>query len=85
MARKMANLPIYTKAKAGRDEEAARDVSIAIFLERDDNSRMLPGKGDFKLCPECKKQKRVLKDYIYNLYEKYRVENHLIKICRGVF
>ena len=53
---------------------------IIEFLERVDNSRMMPGKKDFKTVRgqeglgKEKKQKRILNDYMKNLHEKYLAE-----------
>ncbi|KAH3702424.1 hypothetical protein DPMN_077441 [Dreissena polymorpha] len=46
---------------------------IVQFLERDDNSRQLAGKGDAVKVgnTKSKKQKRVLNDYLYNLHLKF--------------
>ncbi|KAJ8048235.1 hypothetical protein HOLleu_00469 [Holothuria leucospilota] len=50
---------------------------VLTFLEREDNSRVMPGKKD--ACKsghsEQKTQIRVLNDYLNNLYQKYRSEN----------
>ena len=52
----------------------AKDVST--FYTRDDNSRVLPGKADkVKIAKETTEQKRVLTDYLANLYDKYMGEN----------
>lgn len=46
------------------------------FLERDENSRNMPGKGDFtKSETGEKKQTRVLTDYLSSLYHKFMSEN----------
>ncbi len=46
------------------------------FFERDDNSRMIPGKKDAKKIEKgrLKIQKRILNDYLSNLYEKFTAE-----------
>lgn len=59
--------------------------AIQDFLERDDNSRMMPGKGDFRNCDGVKVQKRYLNDYMHNLHAKFRAENPEINISRSVF
>lgn len=41
--------------------------SVTSFLDRDDNSRMMPGKADYKSCPEGKVQKRMT---IYTIFMK---------------
>ena len=64
---------------------------IVAFLERDDNSRMIPGKKDFKTVREDnglvkeKKQKRILNDYLKNLREKYLAEYPERKISLAMF
>ena len=47
---------------------------IREFLERDDNSRLLPGKADAVKAGNSKIQKRVLNDYMYNLHNKFQAE-----------
>ena len=46
------------------------------FLEREDNCVTMPGKKDQK----DKQQKRILTDYLHNLYSKFRLENPETKI-----
>ena len=64
---------------------------IIEFLERDDNSRMMPGKKDFKTVRgkeglgKEKKQKRILNDYMKNLHEKYLAEFSQRKISLAMF
>ena len=50
---------------------------VVTFLEREDNSRMCPGKKDCCKTDDMgnKKQKKFLCDYISNLYTKYIAEN----------
>lgn len=48
---------------------------ILAFLERGDNSRVMPGKDDFVNCNGEKVQKHYLNDYIHNLHAKFRAEN----------
>ena len=50
--------------------------SVTAFLERDDNSRNLPGKSDkVRMEDGSTSQKRVLTDYISNLHDKFLSEN----------
>ena len=49
--------------------------SVQAFLEREDNSRMMPRKRDSKTCGGVTIQKRILCDFMYNLYHKYMAEN----------
>ena len=51
------------KRKANRIYLQIRE-EITKFLERDDNSRNMPGKDDIKTVNMEKKQKRILNDYI---------------------
>ena len=55
------------------------------FLSRDDNSRMMPGKADYKTHEGVKFQKRYLNDYLDNLYAKFKAENPELKISRSHF
>ena len=41
------------------------------FLNRDDNSRLMPGKGDSVKVGKDQKQKRILNDYMHNLHLKF--------------
>ena len=50
------------KRKANRIYLQIREITK--FLERDDNSRNMPGKDDTKTVNMEKKQKRILNDYI---------------------
>lgn len=59
---------------------------VTSFLNRDDNSRSMPGKGDAVKVGKHKQQKRVLNDYLHNLHNKYRAESNkkisLAAFCR---
>ena len=62
-----------------------QDAVIA-FMERDDNSRNLPGKSDkVKLDNGDTAQKRVLTDYLGNLYSKFIAENPNAKLSQTSF
>lgn len=50
-------------------------ASVHKFFEMDDISRMMSGKQSTITRRKIKKQKRVLCDFLYNLYWKYRVES----------
>ena len=54
-------------------------------MERDDNSTNLPGKKDSHKDGKSRIQKRVLKDYLYNLHLKFRTENSESNISLSVF
>lgn len=63
--------------KRRRNEEINNAINrdVKEFLERDDNSRQLPGKNDAVKVGKSKVQKRVLNDYMFNLYDKYQAES----------
>ena len=48
---------VYSKKSRLAEKQKELDKAITEFLERDDNSRMMPGKGDFTNCG-VKVQKR---------------------------
>lgn len=75
-------LPI--KRKRLDDLRKRVNDKIQTFLERDDNSRQLPGKGDAVKAGNKKIQKRVLNDYMYNLHLKFNAESD-IKVSRTTF
>ena len=75
----------YPKKSRLGERQKKVDKAINEFLERDDNSRMLPGKGDFTKCNGVKLQKRYLNDYMHNLHAKFRAENSEFNISRSVF
>ena len=55
------------------NEKVRRMVnSIKEFLERDDNTKIVPGKKDTITRCKIKKQKRYLTDMFVNLHSKYR-------------
>lgn len=54
---------------------------VEMFLKREDNSRMQPGKNDVKRMKKGEKfQTYILTDYLLNLYNKFKSENPMIKI-----
>ena len=70
----------FDKAKAELFEK------VVSFLERDDNSSMMPGKKDFKKVVEgVSKQKQILNGYLQNLHLKFISENFNIKISLSSF
>ena len=73
----------YQRSRMSQYRKQVND-SITQFLERDDNSRMLPGKQDAVKSGKVKVQKRVLNDYMYNLHLKYLAESPM-KISRTCF
>lgn len=58
---------------------------VITFLEREDNCTILPGKRDTKTVEKVVHQKRVLNDYLHNLYDKFKVENPNVKISKTQF
>ena len=66
-----------------KQKELERQVRS--FLERDDNSRMNPGKQDCLTVDGEKVQTRILNDYLYILYEKFLAENPQVKISKSSF
>lgn len=55
---------------------------ILEFFERDDNSRVQPGKADVTISGGCIRQNRVLTDYLENLHKKFLSEN---QDCQHMF
>ena len=70
-----------SKRKKRADRTAAAVIETVLdFFNRDDNSRILPGKADCVSLPNENEerervQKRVCTQYLYSLYEKYKIEN----------
>ena len=61
-------------------------AKIKAFLEREDNSRQLPGKADaVKSGHKRKIQKFVLSDYMHNIFLKFKAENPNEKISFATF
>ena len=63
----------------------AKKEQVKLFLEQDDNSRMIPGKNDAKKSEGVKVQKRILNDYLYNLHAKFQAEHPIEKMSRATF
>lgn len=57
---------------------------IKNFLEREDNSSLLPGKTDAVKVGSAKVQKCVLNDYMYNLHAKFQAES-TYKVSHATF
>ena len=66
-----------------RQKELERQVRS--FLERDDNSRMNPGKQDCLTVDGEKVETRILNDYLYILNEKFIAENPQVKKSKSSF
>lgn len=75
---------ISTTKQRKRVAHAHKKVVLS-FLERDDNSRMQPGKKDAVKTVEGEVQCRVLTDYIANLHEKFLSENPHIDLSLSTF
>ena len=77
---KRRNRVNFDKAKAELSEK------VVFVLERDDNSRLMPGKKDFKkVAKRVSKRKRMLNNHLRNLYLKFISENFRIKISLSSF
>ncbi len=59
--------------------------TIIDFMERDDNSRTMPGKQDSKHINGKNIQKKVLSDYLHNLHGKFLSENPNTPVSRSLF
>ena len=67
-----------------RDVRKFREEVIA-FLERDDNSRAMPGKADKIKTAEGDVQQRVLTDYMSTLHQKFLAENASVTLSLSTF
>ena len=63
---------IYPARKRQARKQEQLTKAVIEFLERDDNSQMMPGKGDFKSCDGVKIQKWFLNDYMHNLHSRWK-------------
>ena len=72
--------------KRSRNTAISRQITNTIreYLEREDNSRLLPGKADAVKVGSSKVQKRVLNDYMYNLHAKFQAES-TVKVSHATF
>ena len=72
-----ANRPVKARNKESRPSWSTLHREVVQFLERDDNSRMCPGKNDSCKTDqgETRRQKRFLNDYIGHLHAKYVAEH----------
>lgn len=66
--------------EAGKYKEKIQE-----FFERSDNSTTLPNKIYLKSKDDKEVPKRILNDYIDNLFEKFSLENPTIKVSRATF
>jgi len=76
----LAKLHIQRVNRTLREQYAQQVVDC---MERKDNSTTLPGKRDTKRTEDGTKQKRILSDYLNNMYDKFRLENP--KISKTTF
>ena len=73
-----------TKKRLAKMRETQRAIAVQ-FFEADDNSTCLPGKKDFIIVDRKKIQKRILNDYMKNLYQKFLAMNPNLAISWGRF
>ncbi|KAI8498685.1 hypothetical protein Bbelb_238870 [Branchiostoma belcheri] len=72
------NAKLNTKKKTRRALARSRiQRQVREFLERDDNSRLMPGKNDCKKVGKEKVQVRILSNYLSDLREKFEAETGL--------
>ena len=60
-------------------------TAVLTFLNRGDNSSIMPGKADYKTVSGQQKQKHILSDHMNNLFLKFRSENLDIKLSYSRF
>lgn len=65
-----------SKRKVMTEKITKMKEEVVDFYNRDDNSRMMPGKADAVKVGRGKQQKRVLNDYLSNLFLKYKAESN---------
>ena len=81
---KKCKMPHKNKARLTAKRSDLRS-KVVDFLNRDDNSRQLPGKRDYKSTDNVKHQKRALNDYLRNLHAKFLSENPGISVGLSTF
>lgn len=77
-------LKISRKKRSLKEQGRYKDMVIN-FMERCDNTVVHPNKQEVKDVDGSLKAKRVLTDYIDNLYDKFRAENPEVQISRATF
>lgn len=83
---KLTNKVIKENKRMRMSKEAGRyKEKIQEFYERSDNSTTLPNKKDVKTKGNTEVFKKILNDYIDNLFEKFLLENPSIKVSRATF
>ncbi|CAC5410980.1 unnamed protein product [Mytilus coruscus] len=60
-------------------------TAVLTFLNRGDNSSVMPGEADYKTVSGQQKQKRIISDHMKNLFPKFRSENSTIKLSYSRF
>ena len=58
---------------------------VQSFYERDEVSRVMPGKNDYVAVDGKKVQKRIMNDYLKNIYERFSAEYPTITISFSLF
>jgi len=80
--KKMSLLDTYKNSLSIKQKYGEK---VRQFLEREDNSTLLPGKRDAKMKNSQATQKRVLNDYLHNLHQKFLLEFPETKLSRSSF
>ena len=80
----MKDLKYQRKIRSDRTDNQT-NIKIQEFLERDDNSRQMPGKKDTVTKQQVKKQKRLLNDTMKALHAKFVYENPRMKMSYSSF
>lgn len=75
----------YSSRRCLPEKSKTLTDDILAFLERGDNSHVMPGKDDFVNCNGEKVQKHYLNDYIHNLHAKFRAENSNTRVSKTTF
>ena len=71
----ISHASVYYRSKAKKSGREKKRRRVTCFYERDDNSTCLPGKKDcVAVAKGHKRQKRVLTDFLKNLYSKFKSE-----------
>lgn len=70
------NLKLTQYERRKRNTDVTRKITEKIrqFLERDEHSKMCPGKKDYITRRKIKKQERILLDTLHNLHTKFSTE-----------
>lgn len=79
------NLKQYDRKQRNDRISKCFQKQIQTFLERDDNSKMCPGKKDFRRKGKVIKQKRLLQDSLLELHKKFLKDDSHYKISYASF